>query len=236
MGKTAGPGWNGFGSYGSHPPGLRGKSLSARLCTVLVVGVAHGLVLWMFWRVHAPVVPEVEGVTSVLFFFSQPYQARAQPSTRPTPQLRSYVRAPAAVAATATAAAAPAESSAAITVAAPAVDWSAQLASAARSTLANETKGREQRGALLRRFRSEDDPRETHADPRRGFRWYDAGSHRFDTRGALPAWHLSERCVLVAFIFAACALGHIELHGDLFDGAAARHGETLATHGPNDAP
>jgi hypothetical protein len=35
---------------------------------------------------------------------------------------------------------------------------------------------------------------------------------------------------------AACAIGHIEAHGDLFEGAAAIHDEKLATPRPNDAP
>ena len=126
--------------------------MSARVWIVLVLVAAHGLVLWLLWRGRAPVTPEVEAATSVLFFFPEPYQAVARPSTKPigraAPQAHTHA-----------------------TVTVPAI--------------------------------------------------------------AQPSTAI---CVLVAFIFAACAIGHIEVHGDLFDGAAQRHDETLATHRPNDAP
>ena len=208
--------------------------MSARVWIVLVLVAAHGLVLWLLWRGRAPVTPEVEAATSVLFFFPEPYQAVARPiglvEGRAAPQAHTHatVTVPA-IAQPSTAITLPASPSAVI-------DWSAQLTGAAAAALEKQRKGREQLGALQRKFRTEEDPRALHPDPRRGFRWDDAGSHRFDTRGFLPAWHLNERCVLVAFIFAACAIGHIEVHGDLFDGAAQRHDETLATHRPNDAP
>jgi hypothetical protein len=209
-------------------------SRGSRIPITMLILAAHGLVLWVFWRVRAPVAAEVETFDSILFFVAD-RPSPAAPAPHPTgrsPAARNAPRAPLVLEP-------PVDTSTAITLPTPpgaAVDWSAQLARAASATLENERKSREQRGALLHKFHIEDDPRDPHADPRSGFRWYDAGIHRFDTRGALPAWHLNERCVLVAFIFAACALGHIEAHGDLFDGAAARHDESLATHRPNDAP
>ena len=42
--------------------------------------------------------------------------------------------------------------------------------------------------------------------------------------------------VLLLFIIPACRIGHIEIHGDLFDGAATAHDERLATPRPNDVP
>ncbi|HTV76635.1 MAG TPA: hypothetical protein VMF03_00120, partial [Steroidobacteraceae bacterium] len=118
----------------------------------------------------------------------------------------------------------------------PGVDWLGELAGAADATLSREKKAQEQLGALLRKFRIEDDARNPHARPPGSFRWDGASIHRFDTRGSLPVWHLNERCVVVALIFAACAIGHIEVRGDLFEGAAAVHDERLATPRPNDAP
>ena len=203
----------------------------SRTASALLILAAHALVLWMFWRVHAPVAAQVETFTSILFFVPGSSPRAPEPSLRPVGR-----RSPAPAA---HAAERPPTSENAAPLPAPpgaGIDWSAQLAHAASATLEKEKISREQRGALLRKFHIEEDPRDPHADPRSGFRWYDAGIHRFDTRGALPAWHLNERCVLVAFIFAACAIGHIEVHGDFFDGAAARHEESLAAHRPNDAP
>jgi hypothetical protein len=201
--------------------------------TVLIL-CAHGIALWIFSRARAPVAAEVETFHSIMFFIAdRPSPTALAPHlTGRSPAARNAPRAPLPLLP-------PVDTSTAITLPTPpgtGVDWSAQLSGAAGATLENEKKDREQRGALLRKFRIEADPRDPHPDPRSGFRWYDAGIHRFDTRGALPAWHPNERCVLVAFIFAACALGHIEAHGDLFDGAAARHDESLATHRPSDAP
>lgn len=219
-------------STGLTPTANGGIVVSARRLIVLLVMAAHGLVLWLFWRERAPVENEVEAIPSVMFFFPEPYQSTLQPSIHPIDRGAPRSSAPVAPLP-------PAATSPALVPSAPpraGIDWSAQLTGAANATLADEKKTREQLGALLRKFHSDADPRDPLPDPRSGFRWYDAGIHRFDTRGFLPAWHLNERCVLVAFIFAACAIGHIEEHGDLFDGAAARHDEMLATHRPNDAP
>ena len=181
-------------ALGLNPTRKTGGAVSARLFMVLVVVAAHGLVLWLFWRVRAPVNDEVETFTSFVNAITLP----APPGAG--------------------------------------VDWSAQLPGAAQAELDNEDKLHEQLGALLRKFRIEDDPRNPHPAPSSSFRWYDAGIHRIDTRGSLPVWHLNDRCVMLAFIFPACAIGHIEAHGDLFDGAAAAHAERLATPRPNDVP
>jgi hypothetical protein len=211
--------------------------VSARLFMVLVVVAAHGLVLWLFWRVRAPVIDEVETFTSLMFFVPAP-----QPAAPAAPVTHRAGRA-AAIGNTSPAAPValppPPDTGTAITLPAPpgaGVDWSAQLPGAAQAELDNEKKLHEQLGALLRKFRIEDDPRNPHPAPSSSFRWYDAGIHRIDTRGPLPVWHLNDRCVMLAFIFPACAIGHIEAHGDLFDGAAAAHAEKLATPRPNDVP
>jgi hypothetical protein len=38
------------------------------------------------------------------------------------------------------------------------------------------------------------------------------------------------------FVIPVCRIGHIEVHGDLFDGAAKAHSDRLATPGPNEVP
>ena len=223
------------------------RRVLSRTASALLILAAHGLVLWMFWQVHAPVATEIETFTSILFFVPAPSPGAPPPSLQSADR---RIAAPAARAAGGPPAAGnapqapavwlpPSDASTAITLPAPpgaGVDWSAQLTGAAQATLDNERKTSEQLGALLRKFRIEEDPRNPGRTRQGGFRWYDAGIHRVDTRGILPAWHLNDRCVLVAFIFAACALGHIEIHGDLFDGAAAAHAESLATPRPNDVP
>jgi hypothetical protein len=116
------------------------------------------------------------------------------------------------------------------------IDWSAQLGDAARSTLDQERHEAELLGALTRKYTLPDDPRDPHPDPVTGFRWYNAGSHRIDTRGSLPVLHLNDRCALVLFIMPICLIGHIEIHGDLFENAAALHDERTSTARPNDVP
>jgi hypothetical protein len=212
------------------------RRVPTRTAIAVLVVAAHVLVLWMFWRARAPEDVEVETFTSILFFVPAPSQGARQP-TKVSPDRPS--RAAATTPQAQVVLQPPADPSTAITVPVPPaarVDWSAQLTGAAQATLENEKKTGEQLGALLRKFRIEDDPRNSHPAPSSSFRWYDAGIHRFDTRGALPVWHLNDHCVIVALIFAACALGHIEIHGDLFEGAAAVHDEKLATSRPNEAP
>ena len=214
------------------------RRVPTRTAMAVLVVAAHGLVLWMFWRVRTPVDAEVETFTSILFFVPAPSPAQgARPSA--TVSTGRPSRAAASVARARVALQPQTDASTAITLPAPpaaGVDWSAQLSGAAKATLESEKTTAEQLGALLRKFRIEDDPRSPHPAPASSFRWYDAGIHRFDTRGPVPVWHLNDRCVVVALIFAACALGHIEIHGDLFEAAATVHDEKLATPRPNEAP
>jgi hypothetical protein len=102
---------------------------------------------------------------------------------------------------------------------APTIDWSAA-----------------QLDAVTRKYAVPDDPRNPHPGPSSGFRWYEAGIHRVDTRAFIPGLWLNDHCVLIAFVMPACRIGHIEVHGDLFEGAALVHDEKLATPRPNDAP
>jgi len=117
-----------------------------------------------------------------------------------------------------------------------AVDWSTELSAATDSTLKKEKHARDQLGVLTRKFVVESDPRDPRRTANREFRWYDAGIHRIDTRSPIPVLHLNDRCVLIAFIFPACAIGHIEIHGDLFQNMATALDESEATARPNDVP
>jgi hypothetical protein len=201
--------------------------------TVLAVAAAHGVAVWLMWRVVLPLPSEPEAFTSVLFWLpaTQPVRppgaAHPRVAVTPAPWPPSLSAAPTP------------DSGTAITLPdAPGaqVDWRATLPGAAAFEIDQEKRLSEQVRALTRRYAVEDDPRNPHPGPTSGFRWYDAGIHRFDTRSWIPLLHLNDRCVLVIFIMAACALGHIEAHGDLFEGAALVHDEKLATARPNDAP
>ena len=41
---------------------------------------------------------------------------------------------------------------------------------------------------------------------------------------------------LIFPLFVACAIGHIDSHGDLFEGMNEKHGERLATPRADDVP
>jgi hypothetical protein len=211
-----------------------GPRAQSRCTTLLVVVAVHGLVLWGIWRVRAPVDKEVATFASVMFFVPQAVSHRPPPTTTPPassakPAQRSI---PAPVPQ-------PVESGAAITLPAAAsarIDWSAQLEGAARTVLDQEEIARQQLGALTRRYVVAADPRNPGPAPASTFRWYEAGIHRIDTRGSLPVLVLNDHCALLMFIVPLCRIGHIEIHGDLFEGAAAAHDERLATPRPNDVP
>lgn len=221
----------------------RSTRISSRTTAFLVVAAAHGLVLWVFWRVEGAPVDETEVFTSVLFFL-------------PATSERGVARAPALKnRAVRSSAGHPGRQSAApeIPVSPPplsqpsnaitlpvspdaAVDWPAQLRGAADAALEKEQRARRQLGALTRKFVLEPDSRNPGPAPRDEFRWYDAGIHRIDTRSIIPVLHVNDHCVLIAFIMPACVIGHIEIHGDLFEKMDATQGDKAATARPNDAP
>jgi len=187
-------------------------------------------VLWLIWRVRTPVEPQVETFASVMFFFQESASHRTDSSRAAAHTVRKSIRAPAPQ---------PAESATANTLpATPAarIDWSAQLERSARAELDQEEKAGKQLTALTRRFVVEADPLNPGRAPASTFHWYEAGIHRIDTRGPLPVLLLNDHCALLMFIIPACRIGHIEIHGDLFDGAAAANGDRLATPRPNDVP
>ncbi len=223
-----------------------GPRAQSRAATWVVVAVVHGVALWVIWQVRVPIANEVESFTSVMIFIPEAGVSRTAalkaPATDPvtrrrrvgqtanqenTPQPPRSIAPP------------PIDTSTATTLPAvpgAGIDWSAQLKDAAAAALDREAKARQQLGALNRRYVLAADPLNPDRAPASTFRWYGAGVHRIDTRGSLPVLHLNDRCLLVMFIIPACLIGHIETHGDLFDGAAAAHSDTLAAPRPNDAP
>lgn len=182
---------------------------------------------------HVPVAREVESFTSVMFFLPEaalhrPAVARAGGAKRARQPFRLRQPQPQTT-----------ESATAITLPATPrarIDWSGQLAGVAQAELAKQARTDKQLGALTRRFVVEPDPRAPGLAPAGTFRWYQAGIHRIDTRGPLPVLQLNDHCALLMFIVPVCRIGHIEIHGDLFDGAAKAHGDRLATPGPNEVP
>jgi hypothetical protein len=207
--------------------------LTSRTTTVLVLVGAHGLVLWLMEREQVALPTEPEVFTSLLFWAppAQPIRQRsvARPPVAAMRSLRPPSFPPAPEPDSGTAIAVPAPPGAQ-------VDWSLALSDAAAAALEREKRSREQLGAVMGRRAVEDDPRNPHPGPRSAFRWSDSGIHRIDTRSFIPGFWLNDHCVLIAFIVPACKIGHIEIHGDLFEGAAAVHDEKLATPRPNDAP
>jgi hypothetical protein len=209
--------------------------IASRTTTLLVLIGAHGVILWAVWRNEGPSPEEIETFTSTMLWMPAP--EHAPPTARPVAPRTSAGHARATSPLTLLPQP-PAASSAISVPPAPQanIDWSAQLSDAANSTLDQERHEAELLGALTRKYRPPDDPRDPHPDPVTGFRWYQAGSHRIDTRGSLPVLRLNDRCALVLFIMPICFIGHIEIHGDLFENAAALHDEKTSTARPNDVP
>jgi hypothetical protein len=209
-----------------------GPRAQSRSATLLVAVAVHGLILWAIWRVRVPVAKEVESFASVMFFLPQAVVPR-------TPVPAAPIASDARQASPAAEQLQPARSTTAITLPAapsPPIDWSAQLALGARAELDLEEQARKQLRAVTRRFELDPDPRNPGRAPASSFRWYEAGIHHIDTRGSLPVLVLNDRCAMLMFIVPFCRIGHIEIHGDLFDGAATAHGDRLATPGPNEVP
>jgi hypothetical protein len=208
--------------------------LASRTTTVLASLAAHGLVLWLCWRVATPLPSEPEAFTTLLYWAPATDHSR-MPNTVQRPR----VAAPRAPQQPAFEPPPPLDSGTAITPPAPPAartDWSTALTGAATVELDREKRTATQLGAPTRRYVLPEDPRNPGPAAASAFRWYDAGVHRIDTRGPLPTLHLNSHCVLIAFVIPACLIGHIDSHGDLFDGAALIHDERLATPRPNDAP
>jgi hypothetical protein len=222
----------------------RSSRIPSSTTTFLIVAAAHGLVLWMIWRMDVPAADEVETIASVLFFLPETSRTvQSLPDARTT-RAAAGTHAPAG-----TIARVPSQplistppagnSGTAITLPSASgagVDWSTELSAAADATLKKQKQARDQLNVFTRKFMAEADPRNPGRTANRGFRWYEAGAHRIDTRGPIPVLHLNDRCVLVAFIIPACAIGHIEIHGDLFENMAAVLDENEATPRPNDVP
>ncbi|HEY4339507.1 MAG TPA: hypothetical protein VGM97_06165 [Steroidobacteraceae bacterium] len=211
-----------------------GPRTQSRTAAILVVAVVHGLMLWCIWRARAPVADEIESFASVMFFVPQPPSRPTAPASTPlAPRadrtVRSHLVPAPQVAEATTAITLPATPSGPI-------DWPAQLQATARVEIDREDKARKQLRQVTRKFEVDPDPRNPGRAPASSFRWDEAGIHRIDTRGSLPVLHLNDRCAMLMFIIPVCSIGHIEIHGDLFDGAAAVHDARLATPGPNEVP
>lgn len=213
----------------------------ARLASVLLVVAAHMLAFIGILQIRVlPPKAVDDSFTSMMFFISDAPRSAAVPAKAVPLSQRSVERPAAQMHAVAdddgTAITLPAPTIPPGVPASPKPDWYGQLEGAADSTLESARRREGEASALTRKYRLEPNPQDPHATGTKGFRWYDAGIHRIDTRGSIPVLHVNERCVLVAFIIPACAIGHIEVHGDLFDDALREQGERLATAGPNDVP
>jgi hypothetical protein len=217
-----------------------GPRVQSRSATLLIVLVAHGLLLWGIGRVRTPVTAEVETFVSMLSFVTQTPSQRMTASIPPATGQSAATHQRAAGLSRRPLLVPPLQDSAtAITLPTKPrmrIDWTAQLQGAARTEVDQEETARKQLRALTRRYEVDPDPRNPGLAPSRNYRWYEAGIHRIDTRGQLPVLVLNDRCVMLMFILPFCRIGHIEIHGDLFDGAAAVHDEKLSTPGPNEVP
>jgi hypothetical protein len=211
-----------------------GPRAQSRSTMLLVVAAVHGLILWGIGAVRTPVAKEVETFASLMFFIPETASLRSSAATSPR-ALRPNRARPSLPASLP-------QSTESDTITTPPatprarIDWSAQLEGIARDEVDKEETARKQLRALTRGYEVDPDPRDLPHTPAGTFRWYEAGIHRIDTRGQLPVLVLNDHCVMLMFILPFCRIGHIESHGDLFEGAAKAHGDRLATPGPNEVP
>ena len=96
------------------------------------------------------------------------------------------------------------------------MDWLQEAALAAQRYTDAQAE-RELRDAALdpRRGLGSHDPRTK--DSPAPFGWSHAATHRVEVDGGMPVLWLNDRCVLVAFVIPACAIGRMEARGDLFE-------------------
>jgi hypothetical protein len=213
--------------------------IPSRTTTLLLVATVHALVLWLLWRAPRPLREAAETITSMLLWLPASTQNATLPSAAVPRAASRAAHSGAAPAPQATPSREPGAITTPITLppAGPlGTDWSAQLGAAADLALKKEKQARDQAGALMRKFVIEPDPLNPGHGAGAGMRWYEAGIHRIDTRSPLPVLHLNDRCVLMAFILPLCAIGHIEIHGDLFQHMITTLDEREATAQPNDVP
>jgi hypothetical protein len=199
---------------------------------VLLVAAVHVLVFIAILQIRVPPVQEVESFTSEMFFLSDTPRAPAAPVATAPVTHRTAAR-PAMPTGTetdvsSTAITLPSPTPTPPATAPPKTDWYGQLEGAAISTLEKGKQHERQLGALTNKYQFESVPGNPRGPEPNGFRWYDGGALRIDTRGSVPVLHLGDRCVMIAFILPLCAIGHIEAHGDLFDNVIKAHGETSA--------
>ncbi len=209
--------------------------IASRTTTLVLLAFAHVLILWLFWRVEVPLPSEPEAFVTLLFWvpateLPNPRQqgAAGQPRHAATRAPRRPI-APAPAADSGTAITLP-------TNPGGTVDWSAALTGAAASELEKEARAAAQLDALTHRYALPTDTLNPGRPAPSRFRWSDAGIHRIDTRGPIPGLWVNDHCVLIAFLIPACKIGHIDIHGDLFEDLAGARDESEATARPNDAP
>jgi hypothetical protein len=193
--------------------------------------------------VEVPLAPEVDTFTSILFWLPTQTQPAPGPERRaPENPQRPHLANPESDElqrpSPQSSPSAPDDSNAIALSADPRaqVDWSAQLGVGAKAALDEEKRAAQQLGALTRKYVLDEDLLRPKRDGDPSFRWYDAAIHRIDTRGPLPILHLNQRCVMLLFILPACAIGHIDSRGDLFENTAATLDEKSGTARPNDGP
>ena len=206
--------------------------LRSRSASFIGLVLMYGLLLRSIWRIEVLRVPEEpEAFTTLLSWVPARNPAPASRAQTPPHALRGRA---------ARAQPAPAdtdqpETAITLPVVPPArVDWSKALSGAAAAALEKRQRAASQLDHIRRTPQVTEPWQESAATP--AFRWYDAGAHRIDTRGPIPTLHLNDRCLLIAFVIPACLIGHIEIHGDLFEHMPGARDEAEATAAPNSPP
>ena len=224
-------------------PGFRIRT--TRTPAVLLVAALHLLVLGLFWRNHGVAPEEPEGFVSLLFFDSPTLPARnaaATPATRIPPVTgRQPPSATLPVILPMPASASPAQPTTPEPAAPDAphsrIDWADEAQQAAATEFEREQQDALRSDAFANRIHPHALTGAT-PDPRAGFRWDYAATHRLEASNGMPVWHINDRCVmpLIFPLFVACAIGHIDSHDDLFKNMRAEHDARPATPLPTDVP
>ena len=224
---------------------LNFRTRPARSSAALLVAALHLLVLGLFWYRHAVVPEEPEAFVS-LSFFDNPTQpvrtapavpatraprvARHQPSSATSPTVPPMLALPLPLQ-PATPERTPPDAPRAR------IDWADEAGRAAATEFERERQDVLRSDAFSNRIHPHAPPGAT-PDPRAGFRWDYAATHRLEASNGLPVWHINDRCVmpLIFPLFVACAIGHIDSHDDLFNNMRTEHDARLATPLTTDVP
>jgi hypothetical protein len=208
---------------------------ASRTAVLFIVAAAHLIVLEMILRARSAATGLSEGFISTAFFIPETPRLSSRSATASHSSRQAEAHAPVPQ----TAPSQSNDSSTAITPTLPphrAIDWSAQIPSAAAKVMAEEEVAQRQSTWLMRKFVLAADPSQATARMPTRFRWSNTDADHDGTRNWLSTLHLNEHCVLLGFVIPDCAIERLPPPANFLEYIRQQHDATLVTAGPNDVP